>query len=110
MATVDECEQALHLLAERMAANTSSGKAGFDRSLTCKLRDLDVIFGGQIARGELTGVTRVDNTAAQVRLDMTSDDLVSLVEGNLKVAAAWASGRIKIDASILDLVRLRSIF
>jgi putative sterol carrier protein len=41
---------------------------------------------------------------------MTSDDLVALVHGDLKMATAWATGRVKIDAGVRDLVRLRSIF
>ena len=41
---------------------------------------------------------------------MTSDDLVAMVDGRLKVPSAWASGRIKIGARKMDLLRLRSIF
>ena len=41
---------------------------------------------------------------------MSSDDLLALVNGGLKVPAAWATGRLKIDASMMDLLRLKSIF
>jgi putative sterol carrier protein len=40
---------------------------------------------------------------------MTSDDLLALVDGRLKMASAWATGRVKIDAGIRDLLKLRSI-
>jgi hypothetical protein len=45
-----------------------------------------------------------------VRLAMSSDDLVALVAGRLKMASAWAPGRVKIDAGIRDMIKLRSIF
>ena len=110
MATIEDCEKALHVLADRMSAGNSGRKINFDRSLTCTLTDLDLIFGGRLHRGTLTDIAPADTAAAQVRLRMTSDDLVDMVDGKIKVASAWASGRIKIEASVLDLVRLKSIF
>lgn len=115
MATVEQCEQALHTLAQRLADNDASRKkAGFDRSLTCTIRDLDVVFSGRLSDGRLVDIGRAtgrDATgSAQVRLTMTSDDLLALVDGQLKMASAWATGRVKIDAGVRDLVRLRSIF
>jgi putative sterol carrier protein len=43
-------------------------------------------------------------------MTMTSDDLLDLVAGRLPMASAWATGRVRIDASVLDLLRLRSVF
>jgi putative sterol carrier protein len=43
---------------------------------------------------------------AQVRLTVSSDDLVALVEGNLSVPAAVATGKIRVQASPFDLLRL----
>jgi hypothetical protein len=115
VATAEQCEQALHTLAQRLADNDASRKkAGFDRSLTCTIRDLDVVFSGRLSDGRLVDIGRAtgrDATgSAQVRLTMTSDDLLALVDGQLKMASAWATGRVKIDAGVRDLVRLRSIF
>jgi hypothetical protein len=45
-----------------------------------------------------------------VKLTMTSDDLLKLVAGELAMGSAWATGRIKIAASIFDLLKLRSVF
>jgi hypothetical protein len=41
---------------------------------------------------------------------MSSDDLVALVDGTLKMAPAWASGRVKVEAGVRDMLKLRSIF
>ena len=111
MATVDECEQALHTLAARLADN--GGRPGFDRSLSCRLIDPDVAFAGRLADGLLVGISRTDTGAAataQVRLTMAADDLLALVAGTLKLAPAWTSGRVKIEAGVRDLLRLRALF
>lgn len=111
MATVEECEHALHSLADKMAANDpSSRRTGFDRSLTCTLRDLSVTFAGRLKDGLLLDIRRDDSATGDIRLDLTSDDLLALVDGQLKVPSAWASGRMKIGARKMDLLRLRSIF
>jgi hypothetical protein len=41
---------------------------------------------------------------------MTSDDLIALTDGRLKLAAAWATGRLRINAGVRDLLKLRSFF
>jgi putative sterol carrier protein len=111
VATEQECEQALHGLAERMAkADGSSESRGFDRTLTCTLRDLDVVFAGRLTDGQLIDIRRASSPDAQIRLAMTSDDLLALVAGDLNMGTAWATGRVKVDAGVRDLLRLRSIF
>ncbi|MDT4937064.1 MAG: hypothetical protein QOG80_735 [Pseudonocardiales bacterium] len=112
MASVEECADAFHALAERLtAADPSTRKrADFDRTISCSVRDLDVIFAGRLRGGELTDIRQVTDADAQVRMTMTSDDLLKLVAGELNMASAWATGRVKIDAGVMDLLRLRSIF
>ena len=111
MATVEECEQALADLADRLAGNESAQRSvSFDRTLTCTIRDLDVIFVGRLKGGQLVDIRRAPSRDAQIKLSMSSDDLVALVAGRLKMASAWATGRVKIDASIRDMLRLRSLF
>jgi putative sterol carrier protein len=111
VATVEECEQALADLADRLATNESTQRSvSFDRTLTCTIRDLDVIFAGRLKGGQLVDIRRAPSRDAQIKLSMSSSDLVALVAGHLKVASAWATGRVKIDASIRDILRLRSLF
>jgi SCP-2 sterol transfer family len=112
MATVEECEQAMHSLAAQLSgvdADTRN-KVVLDRSITCRLRDLDVVFAGQLRDGELHDIRQVDSSDGQVRLSLTSDDLLELTSGQLNFASAWASGRLRVDASIFDLLKLRSLF
>jgi alkyl sulfatase BDS1-like metallo-beta-lactamase superfamily hydrolase len=111
VATVEQCELALQTLAARMAANTSAQRAlDFDRSLSCTINDLKVIFTGRLKDGGLIDIARAAGRDAQVRLTLSSDDLVALVDGRLKMAAAWATGRVRIEAGVRDLLKLRSVF
>jgi SCP-2 sterol transfer family protein len=111
MATVEECERALHELAGKLASNPGSGVRGKleDRSLTCEIRDLKVIYGGRLHEGKLDDIRQVDDPKAQIRLSLTSDDLLAVTSGQLNLGKAWATGRVRINASVFDLIKLRSM-
>lgn len=82
-----------------------------DRTLSLHIMDHDVMFEGCLHNGELRDVEVVDpgGPPADIRLSMTSDDLLALTAGELHFAHAWATGRIRLDASLRDLLRLRSL-
>jgi putative sterol carrier protein len=111
MASVQECRAALEQLADRMAANAARTNAKLDlnRSLSCRVTDLDVAFHGRLVDGHIADLADGEDPSAKLKLTAGSDDLVALVQGRLNVASAWASGRIKIDASLLDLMKLRKL-
>jgi predicted lipid carrier protein YhbT len=111
MATVEECRAALRGLAARLQADAAETKSklDFDRTLACRVTDLNVAFHGRLSNGEIVDLADGDDPRAKLRLTASSDDLVALVNGKLNVASAWASGRVKIDASFLDLIKLRKL-
>lgn len=113
MATLDECRAALVQLSENLASANGDVRsaAALDRSLSCRITDLDVLFVGRLTDGTIKDVTVAEEPAeaAQIRLTMTGDDLLDLVAGNLHFAKAWASGRVKLDAGFRDLLRLRAL-
>ena len=83
-----------------------------NRRLSCTVLDLGVIFVGQLRDGTLHDVSSApDGTPveAQVRLTVASDDLVALTDGRLSFATAWARGQLKIEASMMDLLKLRTL-
>ncbi len=111
MANVDACEQALHRLAGRLQAADRGTRGRIDRrTVACRITDLDVAFSGTLRDGGLHDIAPATSSKAQITLSMTSDDLVALSEGTLALPAAWANGRVRIDAGVLDLIRLRSFF
>ncbi|UZJ32011.1 sterol-binding protein [Streptomyces endophytica] len=114
MATLDQCRAALDRLAQNLSS--ADGKvrsaAALDRSLSCRITDLDVTFLGRLAQGSIQDVTCVPGPPpdkAEIRLAMTGDDLVALVDGRLNFARAWGSGRVKLEAGLRDLLRLRTL-
>lgn len=114
MASVQECEQALQSLADRLAAVDPEVRSRYvvTRTLACRVPDLDVTF---LATLNDEGIEQLrcndgrDGDAAQVRLAAQSDDLLALVDGELSAPLAWATGRLKVQASPLDLLKLRTL-
>ncbi|MBB3084751.1 alkyl sulfatase C-terminal domain-containing protein [Geodermatophilus sabuli] len=94
-----------------LAANPAA--EGLDRSLSCRIPDLGQIVRGRLARGtvhELRAEPEDQSLEkADIRLTMTSDDLVALTDGQLSFGPAWATGRIKLEAGLRDLLRLRKM-
>lgn len=113
MATVEECRAALLRFAAGLsgADGTAGGLAAMDRSVTCRINDLGVTFAGRLTNGTIEdlAVARPPVAKAQIRLAMTSDDLLALVAGELDFARAWATGRVRLEAGVRDLLRLRSL-
>ena len=111
MASVEECEQALHRLAGRLQRADGATKGRIEtRSVACRLTALSVAFAGTLRDGGLHDIALADAPKAQITLTMSSDDLLALSDGSLSLPSAWAGGRVRIDAGILDLIRLRSYF
>lgn len=111
MASVDECRQALHDLAARMDANAAKVRdhVNLERTLACRISDLDCAFHGRISDGRLIDLADGDNPDAKIALTTTSDDLVSLVAGQLDVPKALAARRVSVDANPFDLLKLRKL-
>lgn len=111
MATAKECELAMHGLAQRLAQVDEDvrKKHSLDRSVSCTIPDIGIIFSGQIVDGQVHDLAQSPLKTAQIRLTVNSDDLIALTEGKLGLATAWASGKLKVEASVMDLLRLRTI-
>ena len=108
---MDECMTALKRILGDLAANPAA--AGLDRSLSCRLTDLKQVVLGRLTSGSVRDLHAVPDgpevPKADIRLTMTSDDLVALTQGHLSFAPAWASGRVKFEAGLRDMLRLRSL-
>jgi hypothetical protein len=114
MATIEECRSALDKLSDNMAG--ADGKvreaAALDRSLSCHITDLDITFVGRLKDGRIEVLDTLQGPPrekAQIRLAMAGDDLVAMVDGELNFAKAWGSGRVRLEAALLDLFRLRKL-
>jgi hypothetical protein len=110
MATLEECRKALQDVADKISSGGGDRQPPkLDRSLACRLTDLGTGFHGRLANGKLQDLTDGDDPKAQIALTLSSDDLVALSRGGLNFAKAWAGGRVKVQAGVRDLLKLRSL-
>jgi hypothetical protein len=112
MATRDQCEAAVRSLATRIDGVEAATRRRYvpDRTVVCRVPDLATSFSGEFRGGELVGLSEgARDHDAQIVFTLDSDDLVALADGSLPAGTAWATGRLKVDASLFDLLRLRTL-
>ncbi len=111
MATKRECEAALRGLAKRLDGvdETLKKRHAPDRTVSCRVPDLETTYSARLHEGSLLDISSKPTNDAQIRLTVSSDDLLAVTTGELPFASAWAAGRLKIEASVLDMIRLRSL-
>ncbi len=113
MANAEECRRALESLTGRISEMDPADREAHlvDREISCHVTDLGVTFRTQLGRGGASPVWEANGSdgAAQVRFTTNSDDLVALAADPGSFGRAWLTGKLKIEASIFDLLRLRKL-
>lgn len=111
MASVDECRQALHELAAKLASNADQvrDRVNLDRTLACRITDLGTAFHGRLTDGRLVDIADGDDPKAKIAMSIGSDDLIALVNGELDAGRALASRRLSVSANPFDLLKLRKL-
>ena len=111
MATVEECDRAINALAARFGADGGERSGSLDRSVSATITDVGLRYRAHLHDGVLDDVRpeEDDQPPAQIRLTMSSDDLLALAAGELHLGSAWLSGQLKVHASLPDMLRLRSM-
>jgi SCP-2 sterol transfer family len=79
--------------------------------MSCHVTDLGVTFITRFtdAGAEPVKEAAADEPPADIRLTATSDDVVSLSATPANIARMWLSGRVKVQASMRDLLALRRL-
>jgi len=105
-----QVDAALREVATRLASLDPETRAKFllDRTVSCRVPDVQTTWSAQLCEEGLVDLTTDDGARAQVRLTIASDDLLALLEGRLAVPVAVATGKIRVQASPFDLLRLSS--
>jgi len=113
MATAEECRLALESLTGELDGLDPADRAAHlvDRVISCKVEDLGVTFVTRLGPDGASPVTVANGSdgPAQVRLTTKSDDLVALAADPGSFGRAWLTGRLKVHASLSDLLRLRKL-
>ncbi|MCW2909838.1 MAG: sterol-binding protein [Actinomycetia bacterium] len=113
MATAEECRTALEALAGRLAEIDPQKRAAIlaDRSLSCTVTDLGITFVTKLGPDGPGPVTEAgpDDPPAQVRFSASGDELLAVAGDPKRFARSWLTGRVKVGASLTDLLRLRKL-
>jgi len=113
MATAEECRQALERLTGRIQEMDPADRAAYlvERDISCTVSDLGVTFLTHLGPDGASPVTVANGSdgRAQVRFTTKSDDLLALADDPGSIGRAWLTGRLKVQASIFDLLRLRKV-
>ena len=111
MATEADCDKALRSLVDMLARVPADVRSKYivDRTVSCRVSDLGVTWSARLCDEGIVGLTTGDDAKAQVRLSVSSDDLLALVEGRQSVPSAFATGKMRVQASPLDMLRLTNL-
>lgn len=112
MTSAEECRTALQKLAARLAELTPAERDQYfgNRTISVTVPDLDVTFVSVLGAGDdLVREAAPGDPPADIRLSAKSDEVVALAGQPMNLARAWVSGRVKIEASMKDLFRLRRL-
>jgi hypothetical protein len=112
LASKPEVERQLAALMARLDGNEANVRSAIPsrKVLRCHVPDLDATWFSVVDDGHVSPPTETSpDGLADITLTVGSDDLVDLVSGRVSFLSAFTSGKIRVDASIVDLLRLRSL-
>ena len=114
MASAEECREALQALSGRLTEMSPQDRASYfgKRSMSCHVTDLDITFVTRFTDdGRRRRSPRPSRTTrpADIRLTASSDDVISLSATPANIARMWIAGRVKVQASMRDLLALRKL-
>jgi predicted lipid carrier protein YhbT len=111
VASESECEKALRAVVDMLARVPADVRRKYvlDRTISCRVSDLGVTWSARLTDEGIVGLTTGDDSKAQVRLSVGSDDLIAIVEGRQSVPTAFATGKVRVQASPLDMLRLTNL-
>jgi len=112
MKSAEECRAALQKLAGRLSEMSADDRENYfgNRSMSVTISDLGITYATTLGVGD-DPVREVGpgEPPADIRLTANSDEVVALAESPMNIARAWVAGRVKIEASMKDLFRLRRL-
>ncbi|MBR8742747.1 SCP2 sterol-binding domain-containing protein [Nocardiopsis sp. MG754419] len=115
MSSIDACLHGIARANERILDEPLDRRREHirERTVSVIVPDLDTAFDMRLTVDGLTDVThRALSTpvpTSQVTVTVSSDDLVALAEDRLNPAVALFSRRVKVDATLGDLLHMRRL-
>ncbi len=114
MATKRQVESKLRELIGRLD-QTQEGVTALSQALPepkviqVYVSDLQQSYWAELKSGRMDGLHAGTPDRSDMRLEASSDDLVDMIDGRRSMLSSYVSGRIRIDASFSDMMRLRRL-
>jgi hypothetical protein len=112
MYSAEECREALQKLVGRLAELSPSERETYfgNRSISLTVPDLGITYVTRLGEGDDQVLqAQPGDPPADIRLTAASDEVISLADSPMNIARAWIAGRVKIEASMKDMFRLRKL-
>ena len=112
MNSAEECREALQKLAARLSELSPADREQYfgNRTISVTIPDLNVTFVSVLGSGDdPVREAAPGEPPADIRMTAKSDEVIALAGQPMNIARAWVTGRIKIEASMKDLFRLRRL-
>lgn len=111
MATVEQVEEVLVELLERLGEIDDGTRALLPNSRIIEARcpDLDLVRHAEWREGRIILLDEPPSRRSDIRISVRSDDLLQIASGELPFGRAYAANKVRLDASMTDLLRLRAV-
>lgn len=111
MATIEQVDEILDDLLGKLARLDPGTRSLMptNRTIEARCPDLGLVRHARWRRGQLELLDAPPTRRADIRISVASDDLLALHRGDLTFSRAYAANRVRLDASVTDLLRLRAI-
>lgn len=115
MSSIDACLAGIDLLNKRILDLPEPERHRHirERSIDIEVPDLATVFHMRLTVDGLIDITHhpADRPAPppQIRITVTSDDLVAISEERLSAKTSLLTRRVKVEASVSDMLRMRKL-
>ena len=111
MATQERVLEILEAMKERLDDPAMRQRMGtFTKSVQFDLTDLDVFYVMEVEEGQVISLEEATVDSPDIQVTSDSDVLVGIATGEVNTMSAFMSGKLQVNASFPDLLKLQQFF
>lgn len=100
IARLERTDQSARVLSEALPSR---------RIVAVHIPDLGATYWTELSDGRMGALHDGDPERPDMRLEALSDDLIEVIDGRQSMFSSYIAGRMKIEASFADMLRLRKL-